>query len=58
MLKDIGLFILACLLISGALWDVFETIILPRRVTRGFGLARFFFQVHLAAVGRRGEALP
>lgn len=31
-------------LVSTMLWDAFETIILPRRVTRRFRFARFFFR--------------
>src|SRR2546429_779788 len=31
-------------LIVVVLWDVFETIVLPRRVTRRFRLTRFFYQ--------------
>jgi len=36
--------ILGFALIVLTLWDVFETIILPRRVTRQFRLARFFYR--------------
>ena len=32
------------LLLTTILWDAFETIILPRRVTRLFRLARFFYR--------------
>ncbi len=32
------------------LWDAFETIILPRRVTRRLRLARLFLSVYLASV--------
>src|SRR5262249_42917156 len=32
------------LLIVSILWDAFETIILPRRVTRRFRFTRFFYQ--------------
>ncbi|HKF50680.1 MAG TPA: potassium channel family protein [Candidatus Acidoferrales bacterium] len=40
-----GLFaILGVALIAVILWDVFETIILPRRVTRRFRLARAFYR--------------
>jgi Ion channel len=31
-------------LIVGVLWDVFETIVLPRRVTRRFRLTRFYYR--------------
>ncbi|HJZ79201.1 MAG TPA: potassium channel family protein [Pyrinomonadaceae bacterium] len=36
--------IIGGLLVSGALWDVFETIVLPRRVTRRVRLARLFLK--------------
>ena len=36
--------ILGLLLIAVILWDVFETIILPRRVTRRFRVARMFYR--------------
>jgi hypothetical protein len=35
--------VIAILLLVTILWDVFETIILPRRVTRRFRLARLFY---------------
>ncbi len=35
--------------IVGILWDAFETIILPRRVTRQVPLGPPFLSVHLAA---------
>ena len=37
--------ILGLVLLLATLWDAFETIILPRRVTRPFRLVRVFFQV-------------
>ena len=37
--------ILGLVLLFATLWDAFETIILPRRVTRPFRLVRVFFQV-------------
>jgi hypothetical protein len=37
--------ILGVALLAVILWDVFETIILPRRVTRRFRLARMFYRV-------------
>ena len=40
----IGFAILGFVLIAVILWDVFETIILPRRVTRKFRLARLFYR--------------
>ena len=42
MFIAVGLIGLA--LIVTVLWDVFETIVLPRRVTRRFRLTRFFYQ--------------
>src|SRR5882757_130851 len=33
-----------CALLSAILWDAFETIVLPRRVTRQFRLARLFYR--------------
>ncbi|MGC2119613.1 MAG: hypothetical protein WA644_11065, partial [Candidatus Acidiferrales bacterium] len=36
--------ILGVALLAVILWDVFETIILPRRVTRRFRLARMFYR--------------
>ncbi len=36
--------ILGCLLIVGVLWEAFETIVLPRRITRRFRLTRFFYR--------------
>jgi hypothetical protein len=36
--------IIGVLFITGALWDVFETIVLPRRVTRRIRLARLFYR--------------
>ena len=35
--------ILGCLVLLVILWDVFETIILPRRVSRKFRLARLYY---------------
>jgi hypothetical protein len=35
--------IAAVLLIAGVLWDTFETVVLPRRVSRRFRLARMYF---------------
>jgi hypothetical protein len=35
--------IIAVLLLLLALWDVFETIVLPRRVTRNVRFARIFY---------------
>jgi hypothetical protein len=42
MFIAVGLIGLA--LIVGVLWDVFETIVLPRRVTRRFRLTRFYYR--------------
>ncbi len=38
------LVVLCCVLILTILWDAFETIILPRRVTRRFRLTAFFYR--------------
>jgi hypothetical protein len=48
--------LLGTVIIAGVLWDAFETVILPRRVTRRFRLTRFFYQYTWrpwAAVARR-----
>ncbi len=48
--------IAALLLIVGALWDAFETIVLPRRVIRRLRLTRFFYAMSWApwaAMARR-----
>lgn len=37
--------IAGCFLLFVILWDVFETIILPRRITRKFRLARAFYRI-------------
>jgi hypothetical protein len=37
--------ILSAFLIVGVLWDAFETIVLPRRVTRRFRFARLYFSI-------------
>ena len=42
MFIAVGLIGLALIVV--VLWDVFETIVLPRRVTRRFRLTRFFYQ--------------
>src|ERR1022692_2446646 len=39
VLATIGIFLVLVIL-----WDVFETIILPRRITRRFRLARMFYR--------------
>ncbi|MEO8431024.1 MAG: potassium channel family protein [Acidobacteriota bacterium] len=46
-------------LIVSVLWDAFETIVLPHRVSRGFRLTRLFYVVTwrpFRALGRRREA--
>ncbi len=56
MALDIFLAALGFLVITVVLWDAFETIILPRRVTRQFRLARVFYRyswMPWAAIGRR-----
>jgi hypothetical protein len=40
------------------LWDAFETIILPRRVTRSFRLVRLFYQVSWAVWSAVNRRLP
>jgi hypothetical protein len=40
----VGLLLIAVVLIAGVLCDTFETIILPRRVTRRFRLPRLFYR--------------
>jgi Ion channel len=48
--------VLGLALLSAILWDAFETIILPRRVTRAFRLARGFYRsawTVWAGIGRR-----
>ena len=44
MAVNVGLLLIAVVLIAGVLWDTFETIILPRRVTRRFRLPRLFYR--------------
>jgi hypothetical protein len=41
----IAIGLIGLVLIVVVLWDVFETIVLPRRVTRRFRLTRFFYRV-------------
>ena len=36
--------LVAMLVIAGVLWDAFETVVLPRRVSRRFRLARLYFR--------------
>ncbi len=40
----VGFLLISVVLIAGVLWDTFETIILPRRVTRRFRLPRLFYR--------------
>ncbi len=40
------------LLLLTTLWDAFETIILPRRVTRQYRLVRLFYRVYLELLER------
>lgn len=42
LLVRIVIVIVAVLVISGVLWDAFETVVLPRRVSRRFRLARIY----------------
>jgi hypothetical protein len=44
MLPSPGAFVAGILIFSVVLWDAFEAIILPRRVTRKFRIARLFFR--------------
>src|SRR5579862_1244840 len=37
--------ILGLILLVGTLWEAFETIILPRRVTRPFRIVRIYYQI-------------
>ena len=48
----IGLFVLVVIL-----WDVFETIILPRRVTRRFRLVRLFYRIAWIPCSRVARAI-
>ncbi len=50
--------ILGMLLMFGTLWETFESIILPRRVTRRFRLARLFYQVTWAIWSAVNPRLP
>jgi hypothetical protein len=48
--------VLALVLLCTVLWDAFETIILPRRVTRPYRLVRLFYRITWgvwSAIGRR-----
>ena len=55
-MKSIEAFAVGLILILAVLWEAFETIILPRRVTRRFRLTRLFYRFTWrpwsAAVGR------
>jgi hypothetical protein len=58
MALDTFLAALGFLVIAVVLWDAFETVVLPRRVTRQFRLARLFFRatwVPWVAIGRRAR---
>ena len=50
--------ILGLLLMSATLWETFESIILPRRVTRRFRVARLFYKVTWAIWSRTNRWLP
>jgi hypothetical protein len=50
--------ILGLLLMFATLWETFESIILPRRVTRRFRLTRLFYQVSWAVWRRFNRRLP
>jgi hypothetical protein len=58
MALDIILAVLGLLVIAIVLWDAFETVVLPRRVTRQFRLARVFYRftwMPWSAIGRRAR---
>ena len=44
--------VLGVLLISTVLWDAFETVVLPRTVTRGLRLSRVYFRATWRSWGR------
>src|SRR6266478_5656527 len=44
MIPAPGVFVVGLILIFGVVWDAFEAIILPRRVTRRFRLTRLFYK--------------
>ena len=44
MIPAPGIFVLGVALFLGVVWDAFEAIILPRRVTRKFRFTRFFYR--------------
>jgi hypothetical protein len=44
MIPAPGVFVVGLILIFGVIWDAFEAIILPRRVTRRFRLTRLFYK--------------
>src|SRR3984893_16930222 len=50
--------ILGLLLMFATLWETFESIILPRRVTRRFRVARLFYQVTWAVWTAFNRRLP
>ena len=50
--------ILGLLLMFVTLWETFESIILPRRVTRRFRLTRLFYQVTWAVWSAFNKRLP
>src|SRR3954471_5153924 len=41
---SIAWLLVGCFLVLGVLWEAFETVVLPRRVTRQFRLTRVFYQ--------------
>ncbi|MEO8458447.1 MAG: potassium channel family protein [Chloroflexota bacterium] len=41
---DVVIAALGCVLIAAILWDAFETVVLPRRVSRRFRFARLFYR--------------
>jgi hypothetical protein len=55
---DVFVGILGLLILFATLWDAFETIILPRRVTRSFRLVRLFYPVTWAVWSAVNRRLP
>ncbi|HEV8190708.1 MAG TPA: ion channel [Ktedonobacterales bacterium] len=48
----------AVLLLAGVLWDAFETVVLPRRVSRRFRLARAYFRSTWRAWSALAQRVP
>ena len=59
MVVSVLAFLVGFGLVAGVLWDAFETVVLPRRVSRRFRLARLFYRLTwqpYAATARRVRA--